>query len=131
MALVAGLLVFANGTDLRGGLLSNGVSKCCFVAPSGALPGSCGVLSRISGPGRCMVRSLPVGLPLKRLSSAIGRSGQGIGRGVVMVAGGKEAGSSGNEKTMLFVGQLPWILDSWGLEKLFEPYGKVGTFLHL
>ena len=28
-------------------------------------------------------------------------------------------------RTMLFVGNLPWALDSWGLEKLFEPFGQV------
>jgi RNA recognition motif-containing protein len=26
---------------------------------------------------------------------------------------------------MLFVGNLPWVLDSYGLRKLFEPFGEV------
>jgi RNA recognition motif-containing protein len=40
----------------------------------------------------------------------------------------KRAGGD-EEKPMLFVGNLPWVLDSWGLEKLFEPYGKVRRHL--
>ncbi len=30
-----------------------------------------------------------------------------------------------DERATIFVGNLPWALDSYGLRKLFEPYGKI------
>ena len=30
-----------------------------------------------------------------------------------------------DEDATIFVGNLPWALDSYGLRKLFEPYGTV------
>ena len=30
-----------------------------------------------------------------------------------------------DERATVFVGNLPWALDSYGLRKLFEPYGKI------
>ena len=51
--------------------------------------------------------------------------------GVSSTRGRKSGDPLGREKPMIFVGNLPWVLDSWGLEKLFEPFGKVCPLLCL
>ena len=61
-----------------------------------------------------------------RMQQTRSRVAGGIARSLVAQQfGGRPEGGAPDSKRLLFVGNLPWVLDSYGLRKLFEPFGKL------
>lgn len=62
------------------------------------------------------------------LARAEGRLRQ-VRAGSVAMSGGSRGEQRADNQKVVFVGNMPWVMDSYGLRKIFEPHGEVSPAL--